>query len=137
MSINFATLQGLTIPEGNVTEIKDASGRVLWKAIHGTSIVTIESDIAQAFEIYYRNPENGFINYMIDAGTYELPNGTTLTMFVNPDGGCCGSIELNYEDVASSGEEGKSVGYTYTLNGNITILCALECPDDVIYITEE
>lgn len=30
MSINFATLQGLTIPEGVVTQITDASGRVLW-----------------------------------------------------------------------------------------------------------
>ena len=30
--MNFATLQGLTIPEGIVTEIKDASGRVLWTA---------------------------------------------------------------------------------------------------------
>jgi hypothetical protein len=28
--INFATLQGLTIPEGEVTQIADASGRVLW-----------------------------------------------------------------------------------------------------------
>ena len=33
MSINFATLQDLTIPEGVVTEIKDASGNVLWQAI--------------------------------------------------------------------------------------------------------
>lgn len=29
--MNFATLQGLTIPEGVVTQIADASGRVLWK----------------------------------------------------------------------------------------------------------
>ena len=29
--INFATLQGLTIPEGVVAKIMDASGRVLWK----------------------------------------------------------------------------------------------------------
>lgn len=28
--MNFATLQGLTIPEGVVTQIADASGRVLW-----------------------------------------------------------------------------------------------------------
>ena len=28
--IDFATLQGLTIPEGVVTQISDASGRVLW-----------------------------------------------------------------------------------------------------------
>lgn len=33
MSINFATLQSLTIPEGVVTQIADASGRVLWSAI--------------------------------------------------------------------------------------------------------
>ena len=31
MSINFATLQGLTIPEGVVTQIADATGNVLWK----------------------------------------------------------------------------------------------------------
>ena len=29
--MNFATLQGLTIPEGNVTQITDAYGNVLWK----------------------------------------------------------------------------------------------------------
>ena len=29
--MNFATLQGLTIPQGVVTQIADASGRVLWK----------------------------------------------------------------------------------------------------------
>lgn len=29
--INFATLKALAIPEGNVTRITDASGRVLWK----------------------------------------------------------------------------------------------------------
>ena len=29
--MNFAALQGLTIPEGVVTQIADASGRVLWK----------------------------------------------------------------------------------------------------------
>lgn len=33
MSINFSTLQGLTIPEGVVTQIADASGRVMWSAM--------------------------------------------------------------------------------------------------------
>lgn len=133
--MNFATLKGLTIPEGNVTKITDASGRVLWKAIPATAIVTIENDLDQAFEIYYHNPASGSIVYMSNAGTYELPNGTTLTMVVYPHGGCWGSIELNDEDVAS-GEEGKRVGYEYTLNGDITIECLFECPDDIIYITE-
>lgn len=39
MSINFATLQGLTIPEGVVTQITDASGRVLWKLANDKPII--------------------------------------------------------------------------------------------------
>lgn len=39
MSINFATLQGLTIPEGVVTQIADASGKVLWKLANDKPII--------------------------------------------------------------------------------------------------
>lgn len=39
MSINFATLKGLTIPEGNVTQIADASGAVLWKSAPAEAII--------------------------------------------------------------------------------------------------
>ena len=47
--IDFATLQGLTIPEGVVTEIKDASGRVLWEAfkiVDGTWYLRPSADIS-------------------------------------------------------------------------------------------
>jgi hypothetical protein len=37
--INFATLQGLTIPEGVVTQITDAGGRVLWMLQSGDKVV--------------------------------------------------------------------------------------------------
>ena len=37
--IDFATLQGLEIAEGEVTEITDAAGRVLWKS--GPSVATV------------------------------------------------------------------------------------------------
>lgn len=37
--IDFTTLQGLTIPEGVVTQITDASGRVLWMLDKGTRAV--------------------------------------------------------------------------------------------------
>jgi hypothetical protein len=37
--MNFATLQGLTIPEGVVTQITDASGRVIWAVQSGEPIV--------------------------------------------------------------------------------------------------
>jgi hypothetical protein len=42
--INFATLQGLTIPEGVVTQITDASGRVLWmvKSGGGPAVLQVE-----------------------------------------------------------------------------------------------
>ena len=39
--INFSTLQGLTIPEGVVTQIEDASGRVLW-AVQSDKPVILE-----------------------------------------------------------------------------------------------
>lgn len=37
--IDFSTLKGLTIPEGNVTEIKDANGNVLWSAVKPHPVV--------------------------------------------------------------------------------------------------
>ena len=40
--INFATLQGLTIPEGVVTQITDASGRVLWALSGGKVVLQVE-----------------------------------------------------------------------------------------------
>lgn len=51
--IDFSTLQGLTIPEGNVTQIDDASGRVLWSAKRNAKVtvtsecVGISGDTAQ------------------------------------------------------------------------------------------
>lgn len=51
MSIDFATLQGLTIPEGVVTQIEDAAGRVLWSAavqelISGTMYLRPSADVS-------------------------------------------------------------------------------------------
>lgn len=40
--IDFATLQGLAIPEGVVTQIADASGRVLWALQTGSDKVILE-----------------------------------------------------------------------------------------------
>jgi hypothetical protein len=37
--IDFTTLQGLTIPEGVVTQISDASGRVLWAVQSGGPVI--------------------------------------------------------------------------------------------------
>lgn len=40
--IDFATLQGLTIHEGVVTQITDASGRVLWAVSGGKAVLQVE-----------------------------------------------------------------------------------------------
>lgn len=40
--IDFATLQGLTIPEGVVTQITDESGRVIWAVSGGKVILEVE-----------------------------------------------------------------------------------------------
>lgn len=42
MSIDFSTLQGLTIPEGVVTQIADESGRVIWAVSGGKVILQVE-----------------------------------------------------------------------------------------------
>ena len=47
--MNFANLKGLTIPEGNVTQITDASGRVIWSAVRsvvGTLYLRPSADIS-------------------------------------------------------------------------------------------
>lgn len=53
--IDFSTLQGLTTPEGVVTQITDASGKVLWKKSNfiladGSTLVTSDGLIFNAKE---------------------------------------------------------------------------------------
>lgn len=42
MSIDFSTLQGLTIPEGAVTQITDSAGRVIWAVASDKVILEVE-----------------------------------------------------------------------------------------------
>lgn len=49
--INFATLQGLTIPEGAVTQISDASGKVLWSINYDYRYVSLGDSIAAGHSI--------------------------------------------------------------------------------------
>lgn len=134
--MNFATMKGWEIPEGKSVKVTDASGRALWKAIPATAIVTMEGDLDEIFAIGYSSPADGSIVRMDKVGTYELPTGTILKFGIIPQPEYWGSICLNDEYVAEGGEDGEIVEYEYTLKGNITILCAHEVPDEIIYITE-
>lgn len=63
--MNFATLQSLTIPEGNVTQITDASGRVIWNGrelIVGSMILRPSADISVGHSLV---PTNSTIAYLL------------------------------------------------------------------------
>lgn len=70
--IDFTTLQGLTIPEGVVTQITDESGRVIWAVSGGNVILEVEKIVSNthAGETLYENEE--FI--LLDI--YPKTNGT-------------------------------------------------------------
>ena len=92
--IDFSTLQGLTIPEGVVKEIKDANGVVLWRSISDTvvlEVAKITSDTyanettytGEEFILIEVTPESGgtvHVTYegltktITDDGTAETPN---------------------------------------------------------------
>ena len=123
MSINFATLKGLAIPEGNVTQIADASGRVLWSAVK-KAVITIEGG-------------NNYTYVDIDGVTYdtaatiEVPIGTVINCvtYNSNYGGC---IEINYDAVASATTAG-SVQYEYTVVGDTTITFITDDPSGYGY----
>lgn len=77
--INFATLQGLSIPEGKVVEIKDASGRVIWavESDSDTVIVEVEKTTSNTYlgETEYKDEQ--FI--LLDI--YPKTNGTVKVTY--------------------------------------------------------
>ena len=94
--IDFSTLQGLTIPEGDVTQIDDASGRVLWSAKRNAKVtvtstcVGINGDTSQIIitssEPFAPIPQN--LTYKVKTWyvypwegqnfTIEIPIGSTI-----------------------------------------------------------
>lgn len=60
--IDFSTLQGLTIPEGVVTQITDASGRVLWSSYSGgTFYLRPSADISLGHPVYPTTLSAGYL----------------------------------------------------------------------------
>ena len=124
--MNFATLKGLTIPEGNVTQITDAGGRVIWKQAPKEVTITITE-----LSAYYYTParhlwlEINGITYdtqssILSATEIPVPVGTVIK--------CCFSgaytsnkIYLN-ETVIAEGME----TYDYTVTGDISIKGSLK-----------
>ena len=102
--MNFATLKGLTIPEGVVTQITDASGRVLWsakpafdlyedRAVLSVAKITADTYAGEttytgenflAINVYPQRGGTvnvtfgGLTKTLVDDGTKESPNAKTI-----------------------------------------------------------
>lgn len=98
--IDFSTLKGLTIPEGAVKQITDASGRVIWSAVKNakvtitsecngingdTSSITVTS--AEPFAPDPSNPSETTTSWTVVCWempdcTIEIPAGSTIACTV-------------------------------------------------------
>lgn len=105
--MNFATLQGLTIPEGVVTQITDASGRVLWSAIRINDKAVLE--VEKITSNTYANSKTYSNEQFILLKIYPEENGTVSVTY----GGLTKTIA---EASASESEMGVGV-YFGTYNG--------------------
>lgn len=117
--IDFSTLQGLSIPEGVVTQIADASGRVLWAVQSGGKVILeVEKITSDTYvgETTYTAEE--FIRMAVtvkDGGTVTVTYGgitrtlvaeevtTYGTTWFHPTFGIFNGVDYNSE-VPSSGE---------------------------------
>lgn len=123
--MNFATLKGLTIPEGVVTQITDATGNVLWSAAPSGATVTItvaagyEKDCLLIDGVYYG----------MQSTEITVPIGTEITISATV-------VFLNGATVSTSSNK-----YTYTVNGDVAISCKGQKPNAYytvyqVFITE-
>jgi hypothetical protein len=116
--MNFSTLKGLTIPEGVVTQVADASGNVLWKKAPSEAKITINTTFPSG--ITDGSSPTAYAYIEIDGVKYG-----TATEIVVPVGtviSCYGknSIILNGSTVQAGGT------YAYTVQGDIGIRLSVE-----------
>lgn len=136
--MDFSKVTGLTIPEGVVTQITDASGRVLWCAVKMAKLTVtsfwdgMDGDTARITvnspSPFAPNPDEpnnkvtSWTAYVYDLyeqpnRTIKIPIGSTIECYITRDKGNADSyIKLNDINVATG--EGT---YVYTVTGDATI----------------
>lgn len=119
--IDFATLKGLTIPEGLVTQITDASGRVLWAVSGGGKVVLgvekITSDTSSA-ETTYAAEEFILLDiYPKTNGTVKVTYGGLTKTITDTSG----AEEPNAQQVFFGTFNGVSDSVTTPTSGELTI----------------
>lgn len=123
--IDFSTLKGLTIPEGTVTQIADASGSVLWSAVEKVAVTITTSGTF----IPGSTPASVTINGVSynSATTVDVPMGTVIVCsapwetLYNSTNRAGGSVKLNGTTVAPLAVGVNPTIYEYTVNGDIGI----------------
>lgn len=125
--IDFSTLQGLTIPEGAVTQIADASGRVIWSAVKevGSLILRPSADISVDHFLY---PNDGTAAYLLI--NEEVSDGSSTYIYAGSSTSLSGIYNstsiFKLDDVAQLSGKGFTVtsvnvvgtGYSPTGDGN-------------------
>lgn len=120
--IDFATLQGLTIPEGVVTQIADASGRVLWMLNTGGGPVILE--VEKITHDTYAGETTYTGEQFILLDIYPKTNGTVsvtyggLTKTITDTSG---AAEPNAQQVFFGTFNGVSDSVTTPVSGELTI----------------
>ena len=119
--MNFATLQGLTIPQGVVTQIADASGRVLWKLANKKPVVL---EVAKSATTSYAGETEYADESVILLDIYPAKYGTVkvtyggLTKIVTDTSG---ADEPNAQQVFFGTFQGVSDSVTTPESGTVTI----------------
>ena len=121
--INFATLQGLTIPEGVVTQITDASGRVLWALSGGDEPAAIfeaekKTKTTYAGETKYENEQFILLDiYPKKGGTVNVTYGGLTKTITDTSG----AEEPNAQQVFFGTFNGVSDSVETPASGTLTI----------------
>ena len=124
--IDFSTLKGLTIPEGNVTQIADASGSVLWSAVEKVTVNIKTSGMFITGSIPASVTING-VSYN-SATTVDVPKGSVIVCsapwvtLYNSTNRSGGEVKLNGTIVAPWVVGVNPTIYEYTVNGDIEIM---------------
>lgn len=119
--INFATLQGLSIPEGVVTQITDASGRVIWAVQSGGKVVLqVEKITSNTYvgETTYTGEQFILLDiYPKTNGTVKVTYGGLTKTITDTSG----AAEPNAQQVFFGTFNGVSDGVTTPASGELTI----------------
>lgn len=122
--INFATLQGLTIPEGVVTQIADASGRVIWALNTATNeppaIFEVTKKVSNTYagETTYENEEFILLDiYPKKGGTVSVTYGGLTKTITDTSG----AEEPNAQQVFFGTFNGVSDSVATPASGRLTI----------------